>query len=515
MSIYFVDSVTGLDTNNGLSPESAFKSFEKINGMKLSPGDKILLKRDCVFNDHLLVKDSGTEFEPIEISVYGAGLKKPAVKTEDGSEFAVAITGEYVRLDGLEISNTKGMYGVMLKSALHGATRGVSVTSCYIHDVWTVNNLGPRDRAPQTPWHHHAGGISVETNREAPTWYEDLRIENNFIENVNRTGIWLGGQWFNRFKNSFPWVTNKADGMNDPWYPHKNVCISWNTVDYAHGDGIIGIGCRKLLMEHNRVYYANCMSRAGCCNAGLWSMCCDGAVIQYNEVAHTGLEYGGDGEGFDIDNCSNNTVVQYNYSHDNEGGFMLICNIVCNSKESHRDNIVRNNLSVNDACKRDSALFNFTGAMHRVSVLNNTVYTSVGNRYRFLQVADYANKGIPQAVLFGNNLFYSAHTNNWNCFMANGKFVFDSNLMYNMPSLPEKENIIEADNAYNVNPAIRGDGDAPVTRLEATAFLPEWNSPLLRMGKHFDGCADEDYFGLDTKGHNYIGAFYYKDANIG
>ena len=24
--------------------------------------------------------------------------------------------------------------------------------------------------------------------------------ENNFIENVNRTGIWLGGQWFNRYK---------------------------------------------------------------------------------------------------------------------------------------------------------------------------------------------------------------------------------------------------------------------------------------------------------------------------
>ena len=26
-----------------------------------------------------------------------------------------------------------------------------------------------------------------------------------------------------------------------------------------------------------------------------------------------------------INNC-NNTIIQYNYSHDNEGGFLLICN---------------------------------------------------------------------------------------------------------------------------------------------------------------------------------------------
>lgn len=515
MSVYFVDSRLGNDSYDGLSVKSAFKSLEKISGIKLSSGDRVLLKRDCVFNGHLIIKDSGEEFSPIEISAYGEGFKKPAIITEDGSEFSLCITGEYTKISGLEISNPHGMYGIMLRSDIHGATRGVTVRDCYIHDVWTVNNLGPRDRKPQISWHHHAGGISVETNKEAPTWYEDLTIENNFIENVNRTGIWLGGQWFNRFKNSFPWVTNKADGMNDPWYPHKNVYISWNTVDHAHGDGIIGIGCKNLLMEHNRVYYANCMSRVGACNAGLWSMCCDGAVIQYNEVAYTGLEYGGDGEGFDIDNCSNNTVIQYNYSHHNEGGFMLVCNIVCNSKESHHDNVIRNNLSVDDACRRDSAIFNFTGAMRDVSVLNNTVYTSVSNRYRFLQVADYANKGLADNVLFGNNLFYSSHTNNWNCFMANGSFIFDSNFMYNMPALPKKENITENGNFYNVEPAVRGNGNAVASRLHAEDFLPEWNSPLLRTGKHFELSADKDYFGLDTKGHNYIGAFYFKDANIG
>src|SRR5215472_16367327 len=48
------------------------------------------------------------------------------------------------------------------------------------------------------------------------------------------------------------------------------------------------------------------------------------AVFQYNEAYLTrGTR---DGEGFDSDYNSRNAIFQHNYSHDNEGGFMLICN---------------------------------------------------------------------------------------------------------------------------------------------------------------------------------------------
>lgn len=67
----------------------------------------------------------------------------------------------------------------------------------------------------------------------------------------------------------------------------------------------------------------------------------------------------------------------------------------------------------------------------------------------------------------------------------------------------------------NVNPVLAGDFTVPGTRLEVQNYLPKWFSPLLRLGKHFDNCAEKDYNGLGTAGHNYIGAFYYKDANIG
>lgn len=482
----------------------------------------MLLKRGCVFEGHLKIKNSGCELSPIIISSFGRGFEKPVIRTSDGSEYSIKIEGEYVTVNGIELTNQRGRYGIYIINMLRGAARGVTVSNCYIHDVWTLNEVEKNDintprghrYRPAASWEHAAAGISVDTNKEAPAWYENLRIENNVVCTVNRTGIWLGGQWFNRFKNSFPWVVNKAEGMDDPWYPHRDVYIGHNIVDHAYGDGIIGIGCVNLLMEHNKGYYANCRSRIGSCNAGLWSMCCDGALIQYNEVAYTGLEFGGDGEGFDIDNCSRNTVVQYNYSHDNAGGFMLICNITCNNKESHCHNIVRNNLSVNDATEKDAAIFNFTGVMYDVYLLNNTVYTERENRFKLFQVSDYGNKGIAQDVTVANNIFYSKNSDHWNFFEYNGQFTFEENIYYNMPALPEKDNITDR-NLYKINPVLQGDWDIPASRLETKSYVPCWNSPVLRHGRHYEQCADRDYNGIKTAGHCYAGAFYYKDANIG
>lgn len=512
MAIYFVDSKNGDNSNNGLSPEKAFQSFERINEMTLSAGDRLLLKKDSVFTDHLTVNGSGAEYNCIEIGFYGNGVNKPAILTADGSPFSVLITGEYVTLSGIEVSNECGRNGILLKSGIHGATRGVTVRDCYIHHVWTINDLGPRELRPKS-WPHDAGGISVETNREEPTWYEGLRIEHNTIENVNRTGIWLGGQWNNRFKNTLNWMANPAPGMDDPWYPHKDVYIGHNLVDHAHGDGIVGVGCVNLLMEYNRVFYANCMSRHGNSNVALWSMNCTGALVQYNEVAYTGREFGGDGEAFDIDQCNINNIYQYNYSHDNAGGFILVCN-GCNNKDSLYNNIVRNNLSVNDATRRDDAIFNLSGSMRDIYFVNNTVYTTHKHRYRLYQVCDYLQIGLPQDILFANNLFYAEHSDNFNNFEAAGAMTFDTNVCYNFHRLPEWDNIID-NNIYSVNPVLFFEKGVPLTRTEALDFRPTWYSPLLRNGKHFEQCADEDFFGLDTRGHNYIGAFFLKDSNVG
>lgn len=511
MAIYFIDSIQGCNDNTGISPEQAFQNFEKINTMSFSAGDKILLKRGSVFTDHFALNGSGEEFSPIQVSSYGEDVRKPKILTQDDSPYAVLVTGEYVSLTGIEVSNPKGTYGILLDSHVVGATRGITISECYVHDVWTINDLGPRHVSGRE-WPHEYGGISVETlYTDEPTWYEDLRIVHNAIENVNRTGIWLGGRWSNRCKNSCSWMKNKADGMNDAWYPHKNIAISWNYVDHAHGDGIVALGTTNLMMEYNRVFYANCMSREGASNVGLWTLNCNGAIVQYNEVAYTGREFGGDGEGYDIDLCNINNIFQYNYSHHNEGGFMLVCN-GCNDSDSMHNNIVRNNLSVDDATLKDAPVITISATMRDIYFVNNTIYTTHEHRYKWIQFCDYWKAGLPRDIYFVNNLFYAEHDNNWNNFEAAGNIVFDHNVFYHAHPLPDWDNIVQKDNFW-VHPVLAQEDKIPHSRLAARGFTPEWNSPLLRLGKYIEQCSDRDYFGADTRGHQYIGAIYYEDLD--
>lgn len=513
MTTYFIDSKIGNNSNDGKSINTPFADFSRINEMTLEAGDRVLLKRDSVFCDHLVVNGCGEEFSPITVSAYGDGLKKPAILTEDGAHAAVLVKGDNVVIDGIEVSNKKGNCGISLNSTKYGANRNNAVTSCYVHDVWTENNL-PARNVSAAGWQHHFGGITVETNREEPTWYENLRIENNVIENVNRTGIWLGGQWNNRFKNTLNWMVNRAPNMDDPWYPHKNVYVAYNSVDHSFGDGIVIVGVENTLIEYNRVFFANCQSRVGASNVGLWTMNCRGALVQYNEVGFTCKEYGGDGEGYDIDQCNEDNIYQFNYSHHNEGGFMLACT-GCNCKDSVRDCIIRNNLSVNDGLERDIPIFTISGPMRNIKYINNTIYTENEQLFQLFRVTDYMRIGLPQDLLFANNLFVSKYTNNRNAFEMSGPITFDSNIFVNMPALPDRESVIIKDNYVGLNPALCAEFYEPGDRLDTAGFVPLWDSPLLRLGKHFPECADTDYHGLDAKNHNYIGAFYYKDANIG
>ena len=79
-----------------------------------------------------------------------------------------------------------------------------------------------------------------------------------------------------------------------------------------HGDGIVPIGCDSALVEYNLMRRCSRLLPLG-----------EAAAGQFNEVSDHKAPW--DGQGFDSDfNCTN-TLIQYNYSHDNEGGFILIC----------------------------------------------------------------------------------------------------------------------------------------------------------------------------------------------
>jgi len=70
---YYVDAKNGNDANSGTSPNSAWKSLEKINTFQFGPGDSILLKRGETWREQLNFPSAGAEGRPIVLDAYGTG----------------------------------------------------------------------------------------------------------------------------------------------------------------------------------------------------------------------------------------------------------------------------------------------------------------------------------------------------------------------------------------------------------------------------------------------------------
>jgi len=62
---YYVSSSGGNDSNDGLSPDTAFKSVGKVNGLALQPGDRVLFKCGDTWRAEILtVSRSGAAGSP-------------------------------------------------------------------------------------------------------------------------------------------------------------------------------------------------------------------------------------------------------------------------------------------------------------------------------------------------------------------------------------------------------------------------------------------------------------------
>ena len=61
---YYVDALLGNDANKGTSPDSAWRTLNKINGTTFQFSDSILFRAGSVWNGQLWPKGSGTAGHP-------------------------------------------------------------------------------------------------------------------------------------------------------------------------------------------------------------------------------------------------------------------------------------------------------------------------------------------------------------------------------------------------------------------------------------------------------------------
>jgi hypothetical protein len=371
---YYVDSTRGKDTNSGTSKAAPWKTLQKINDTELRPGTRILLRSGSVWYGQLALRSSGAEGVPIVIGRYGRGPLPRIVGGSSVEDVVRLYNVEQVEIRDLEITN----HGTApaLRRGVHvfldnfGTAHHIVLSDLYIHDV-----NGTNERKEN-------GGIIFQTNGDrVPSRFDDLVIQRNIIWKADRSGI-------------------AGDSYHAPrtrWFPSLHVIIRDNYVADIGGDGIVPWATDGALVEHNIA--RDCNRRSGDYNVGIWPWSTDNTLLRLNEVSFTRTTR--DGEGFDSDFNSRNTVFEYNYSHDNEGGFMLICTPVERDQRENLGNtgtILRWNISRHD----HERILNLSGADHTI-VENNAFYVAPGDDVQFL-ISSW--NGWSTDALFRQNRFY-------------------------------------------------------------------------------------------------------------
>ncbi len=424
---YYVDSLKGDDSLDGKSIKTAWKTIDKVNAETFAPGSKVMLKAGGVYPGTVSPKGSGTPEELSVITSYGTG-PKPRVNG------VLLHNVECWEVRDLDISG--GYIGVYVQLVEFGVARNIRLRNLDIHDI----NGGTTG---------DTGGI-ICSNSGEKTIFDGLLIEECNIKHADRNGILI---------SDYPNATDKHRSIN--------VVVRGNNLNDIGGDGIFILACKGALIERNVVRYAH--QRVGrepgerAC-AGIWPHRCENTLIQFNEVSHTAV--GGktiwDSEGFDDDLSCVGSIFQYNYSHDNLGGFLLVC--------GGKDVIARYNVSRNDG----TATFTFEiDSVSNCKIYNNTIYIKKGMDVNFAR----NTFGTPRGLQFVNNIIYADGTMRYN-FGGIKNITFDNNAFFgNHIERPADEHALTA-NPKLVNPNQVGDGFAT-----ANGFKLKPGSPCIGAGK--------------------------------
>ena len=316
----------------------------------------------------------------------GAYGKGPLPLIAAGGKFTDAILLKnlsYIALEFLEISNLDsavkeqktGPTGVRILAENIGSLYNIRLSNLYVHDVNGDNKKGSKE----------GHGIFWDCQGPKPSNINNLLIENCKVERVDRNGIRGNGTF--SFRNN--------------WFPNKNLIIRGCTLQDIGGDGIVVKAFDGALVEHNKLFYIR--TRAKDNAVGIWPHSSDNTIIQFNEVAYTqNDDWSNDGQSFDIDGNCNNTIIRNNYSHDNEGGFMLVISDAINAKSMMTKNsIISNNLSINDGNHR-KRLFNFAGVTDSTLVSGNIFYNDTKDSIK-IELVDIEH-GIPKNIAFEGNI---------------------------------------------------------------------------------------------------------------
>ena len=337
-------SLSGSDGNSGLSATSSWRSLARINALQLRPGDRILLRGGDVFDGALSfdASDAGSASAPIDITSYGTG--RATVRIAAGPGIMV------YNASGYRISNLNVVAAGSADSGVVFFTDSADNSKRPFIRIESVEVSGfGRDGVEIGSWNGATG-------------YRDVRLTGVTAHGNARTGIIFFAQTPNVHEQVYVGYSRTYDNPGIP-------SATGNT-----GNGIVLGGVNGGVVERSVAWGNGSRSQATGGPVGIWAYDSTGIVFQHNESYGNRTAGPADGGGFDFDQNVSFSVMQYNYSHGNDGSGYLLANSV--PGDAHRGNVIRFNISENDGRKNGYGAIDIWGRIVDTEIYNNTVFVS-------------------------------------------------------------------------------------------------------------------------------------------
>lgn len=398
-STYYVNSISGDDANNGLSPKKAWKSLERASEVEYTAGNKLLLCSGCTFTGKLELNAQGTAEEPVVVSSYSTADGETKLPVIDAKGYVAAISivnGSHIKINNLELTSDGGTpvdpeaktirYGVYMEANEPGEYTDITLEGLKIHRIFATENI---EKDGQNPTSNMGYGIFAQM-KTGEARISKFRIKNCTIERTGHTGIRIFGH-----RNSSTYL--------------DSLTILNNKLEHIGGPGMVPGVCENVLVSGNVVNYSGSpidprMHNRG---SGIWPWTCNNVLIEKNKFMNAWGKM--DSYGCHIDYNCNNVVVQYNLSVNNSGGFVEILG-------NNRNCSYRYNISINDGYREqgvngvvhDGKLLwtsGYVGRNPRTGPFNSYIYNNTifvkeeyDTRFSFAPTTD--------GLLIANNIFY-------------------------------------------------------------------------------------------------------------
>jgi len=403
LAVTYYVSPSGEDSHSGTSAQTAWRTLDKVNTVDLNLGDRVLMEAGHDYPGNLLLtaEDAGTPTQPVVIGSYGSGRAR--IKAADGSGITVRNAGgivvENLIVMGDDYKTNVGS-GIKIVNELPDNQK---LEYIRIHNIEASGFGRKKDASTEGLQAPNGCGIFVGGNAsdKSKSGYKDIRIANcvsyrNEYYGILTTGYWNDDPGTYANVNVYVGYCRAYDNPGDPEYRENH-----------SGSGILLEDVDGGIIEYSEAYNNGYDCGPGPGPVGIWAAVVNNVIIQYCESHHNRTGGRSDGGGFDFDGGTTNSIMQYNYSHDNDGPGYLIYSYK-KAPHTFNNNILRYNIGVNNGQKNNRWGINIaTGSpkddpVHNTQIYGNTIYASIS------PAISIDRQGIYNTKVF-NNLFITAN----------------------------------------------------------------------------------------------------------